>query len=58
MRHVYDIGIREVKCYRCGKVYIEKPFHIFKSGKKHFCSYSCHNAHLTEIEAKKKGGRT
>lgn len=50
-------GIKEEKCYRCGKIYVEQPAHIFKKDAKHFCCWTCYNAHLNEIEAKKKGGR-
>lgn len=57
MRIKDGIGIAEAKCYRCGKIYVEQPAHIFKHGSKHFCCWTCYNAHLNEIESKKGARR-
>lgn len=57
MKKKEDSGIREVKCCRCGRIYIEQPAHIFKRGEKHFCRWNCYNAYLKEIESKKRGKR-
>ena len=57
MKRNYDVGIREAKCSRCGKIYIQQPYHVYKHNKKYFCGWTCYNAYLNEIDSKKGGRR-
>ena len=35
--------MKENKCPRCGKKFIPAPYHIYKSGKRRYCSWTCFN---------------
>lgn len=35
--------MKEIKCPRCGKSFIPAPYHIYKSGKRLYCSWTCFN---------------
>lgn len=50
-------GIPETHCSRCGKHFIVAPFHVYKRDTKYFCCYTCYNAYLNGIEAKKHQGK-
>lgn len=41
------------KCGRCGKEFIAAPLHSYKYDGKIYCTYTCYNAFLNEIEAEK-----
>ena len=40
---IKDIHIKTVKCEKCGKEFVPAPLHIYKSGRKLYCSWTCYN---------------
>jgi hypothetical protein len=50
-------GIPEKDCARCGKRFVVQPFLVYKRPPKYFCSYTCYDTYLNEIEAKKQQGK-
>ena len=50
-------GIPEAHCSRCGKYFIVAPYHLYKRKGKYFCSYTCYDKYLDEMEAKKHQGK-
>lgn len=45
-----DTDLVEVKCKKCGKLFIPAPFHVFKDYRGMYCSWTCFN------HRKDKGG--
>lgn len=43
----------EVRCVRCGKLFIQAPQHIYKDHKGIYCSWTCFN-HRKDVDATKK----
>ena len=37
------IGIIEVKCPKCGKIFCPAPYHAYKDNGKLYCSWTCFN---------------
>lgn len=56
---MYDAlkGIWEKKCARCGKIFISAPQHMYRYDGKWFCSYTCYDRHLDDVESKAKKGK-
>ena len=44
--------LQECKCYKCGKVFVPAPFHVYKDDHKIFCKWSCYYSYLKEKEQK------
>ena len=36
-------GMNEVKCKKCGKIFIPAPYHVDKYGNAFYCSWTCYN---------------
>lgn len=35
--------IVEAKCAKCGKTFCPAPYHVYKDGRKLYCSWTCFN---------------
>ena len=53
----YIAGFREIKCSRCGKVFVPAPQHMYRYDGKWLCRYTCYDQHLDEVEGRKKKGK-
>lgn len=45
-----EIHIRTTKCKKCGKEFIPAPLHIYKDGRKIYCSWTCYNHRKDKTE--------
>ena len=52
MAKVCDTDMFERVCARCGKKFIIAPYHIYKLGRRVYCSYGCYRPAKEEAEAK------
>jgi uncharacterized OB-fold protein len=43
--------IVEMKCPKCGKIFVPAPYHAYKDGGKLYCSWTCYN-HRNDKEEK------
>ena len=49
---VCDTDMFERECSRCGKKFIIAPYHVYKLGRRVYCSYGCYRPAKEEAEAK------
>lgn len=48
--------LTEKKCAKCGKTFIAAPYHVYKTNRKWYCSWTCYN-HRNDEGKIKDGGK-
>ena len=35
--------LRTARCGKCGKEFVPAPYHVFKTHRRYYCTWSCYN---------------